>query len=239
MKAIFNLLLLLAFFVSADSAWAAVAFGNSISPASTTANSLTSGNFTIAGSNLAIIVGITFYTAGTSVSSVSWSLGSGTAVKIADTAIATGGTSQIWAIPAPTAGTGTISVALTSSIGLAWRFCAAYFTGADQTTPATDPVINTVSQANFTLTPANLTANDASFGEGNNNNGNMTSAGANQLLVDNSTTTVSTATSYSTGTASITFVAADSGGGKAMSACRIAAAASSAAPVRVIGGGIL
>lgn len=172
-----------------------------------TNSTFTSGNLTITGSNLAIVVSVAIKSGTVTVSSVSWSLGSGTAIKVKSVlANNNGGDDQeIWVIPAPTAGTGTIGITLSAS-GAA-QYSGTYFTGAHQTTPCPtgDAVSSTTTVHSETLTPTNLTANDASYGAGSDNFADVSSVTPNQTLLDD-TTVINMMAGYATGTTGVTLV---------------------------------
>lgn len=202
----------------------AVAFDSTI-PAVTHANasSITSGNWTISGPNPAMVVEIVFNSTTITVSSVTWSLGAGTPVQIA---IVRGGsgfatTSAIWAVPAPTTGTGTLQVTLSS--GVDFVFNADNFTGADQTTPCPsgDAQTDTTTAASLTLTPTNLTANDATAGCGA-STANVTSASPHQTMLTNAPA-VGEVAGYATGTTGLTTVISGTGNDRSRAAVRIVA----------------
>jgi len=123
-------------------------------------------NITVPSSLPVLLVGIALSSATATISSVSWSLGSGTPVELkTDRVNSTFG--SVWVIPAPVAGAGVLTVNLSASVP--FQGAAETFTGADQTTPCptADAVsTNNVNQAQLIVTPLNLTANDASFGIG-------------------------------------------------------------------------
>lgn len=212
----------------------AVAFGGTIpTVGATTLATLTSGSWAISGSNLVILVGFTYSSATITTSSVTWSLG-GTGVLIKRIAGGPGGSTiaEIWAIPAPTAGTGTVTVTL-SGAPPSWTFNADYFTGVDQTTPC--PTADAVGDNNVngsdTLTPANLTANDASWMCSGDANANIGSMAPNQTFIINSTG-VDLGTGYALGTASVTANFTDSTNAHPNTAARIVAA--SAGPIAAL-----
>ena len=144
----------------------AVAFGSSSNIAGATGSSATSASWAISGSNLVIVVYVSINSLTATISSVTWSLGSGTPVSIKEV-IADTSRTAIWAIPAPTSGTGTYTVTLSASVP--HQIGANYFTGADQTTPC--PAGDAASAGGITpnpltVSPTNLTANDARVGVG-------------------------------------------------------------------------
>ena len=147
----------------------AVAFGGTTNTTAGTAASVTSASWAIFGTNLAIIVYIGINSLTVTISSVTWSLGSGTPVSVKELLNGANRTA-IWAIPAPTSGTGTYTVTFSASVD--FNVAANYFTGADQTTPC--PAGDAVSTSGITpnpltVSPTNLTANDARVGVGTNN----------------------------------------------------------------------
>ena len=144
----------------------AVAFGSSSNIAGATGSSATSASWAISGTNLVIIVYISINSLTATISSVTWSLGSGTSVSVKEVISGTTRTA-IWAIPAPTSGTGTYTVSFSASVP--HQIGANYFTGADQTTPC--PAGDAASASGITpnpltVSPTNLTANDARVGVG-------------------------------------------------------------------------
>lgn len=190
----------------------AVAYGGSV-PAITPATSTgtTSASWTISGSDLAIVVYIGAYLSGVTVSSVTWSLGSGTPYQVGTLIENTTDHVFIWAIPAPTAGSGTLTVTLSGSCP--WQISASYFTGADQTTPG---VIASVATSNSTaasvaLTATGLTANDADVGAATNSLvGDITGITPNQTFL-NQSTTINLGCGYALGNTAVTFAGAGRG----------------------------
>lgn len=203
-----------------------VAFGGTV-PAigRTTGTTKTSGNWAISGANLAIIVQVTFLSTSITVTSVSWSLGSGTPIKIKSIRGGSGNatTVELWAIPAPVSGTGTITVNLSSSTQ--FNCNADYFTGADQTTPCptADAVTDVTATNVYTLTPANLSSGDAASSGSANSSELISSVAPNQTLIDNSGN-VDIGTGYRIGVGSITVTMSGSSNSHANVAVRIAAA---------------
>jgi len=149
----------------------AVAYISDADQTPATSATITYSSFAVSGSNPVIVVAVALKSATATVSSVVCSAGltSGTPVEIKNFRGGTGDVlttfGSIWVIPAPV-GTGTITVNLSASVP--WQSNAILFSGADQTTPrssgdavtlqslSTDPSPNTL-----TVTPTNLTANDA------------------------------------------------------------------------------
>lgn len=149
----------------------AVAFGTVKSATPATGSTFTSSSWTISGSNLVIVISIGLQTSNATVTGVSWSLGSGTAAQIKHTQTANGTAidcaHDVWAIPAPVAGSGTFTVNLSASVP--YQITADYFTGADQTTPC--PVADAMTiqidsysgSGAFTFNPTNVGANDGVY----------------------------------------------------------------------------
>lgn len=142
----------------------AVAFSSVANTTPATGNSFTI-NITAPATNPVLLVGIGLDSTTATITSVSWSLGSGTAVEV-KTARQSNSFASVWAIPAPTAGAGTITVNISASVP--YQGAAESFTGANQITPcSTGDAVSQVGTATpLTITPINLTANDASFGNG-------------------------------------------------------------------------
>lgn len=169
-----------------------------------TANSFTIG-ITVSGTNPVLSVKVGLKDATATVSSVSWNLGSGTTVEIKNLRSSNNAYASIWMIPAPGAGAGTITVNLSASVLFIGN--ATCFSGASQSAPsaAADAVTSTSNGAAVTLTPANLTANDASDGIGVNvDAGNWTSATPNQRSINNASNPGNLA-GDATGTTGVTF----------------------------------
>lgn len=143
-------------------------------------------NITVSGSNPVLMVGVNLHSVTATVSTVSWSLGSGTTVEIKNVRGATGVLTSIWAVPAPVAGAGTLTVTPSTTVLCGGN--ATNYSGADQSTPsATGDAVTSVSTATATtLTPANLVLGDGSYAMGSNIVlGNWVSATPNQRAIDN------------------------------------------------------
>ena len=194
-----------------------------------TGTTVTSANWTISGSNPVILVAVTFKSTTAVETAPSWSLGSGTAVLVKEVRGGSGVDvyESIWAIPAPIVGTGTVTVNIDTS--LLFNSGADCFTGADQTTPAPvgDAVTDITATNSYTLTPANLTANDASYSCSGNTTFNISTV-TNSTLIDN-TATNDIGLGYNLGTASITVTMSDSANTHGNVAVRIVAAGGAAA----------
>jgi len=185
----------------------AVAYsGTHLAATPATNSTFTSGSMTVSGSNPVIIISVGLDSTTATVSSVSWSLGSGTAVEVKNQRNNTSFAS-VWAIPAPAAGSGTYTVNLSASVP--YQIDAALFTGAHQITPCplSDAVSTTASGgtgAALSLTPTNVSANDASFGAASNTiSGDVNSFAPNQIFLDD-TTTVNFMDGYRIGVGSVT-----------------------------------
>jgi hypothetical protein len=134
--------------------------------------------FAVSGANPVIVLAIALSGSASAetVTSVVCSAGltSGTPVEVNRLQANSGTIVSIWKIPAPV-GTGTITANLSAS--MAHQACALLLQGADQTDPC--PIADAtnasgVSPDPLTVTPANLTANDA-----------VVACGANALAGDN------------------------------------------------------
>lgn len=162
----------------------AVTFSTSVNlTAATTTNS--KATLSVGGSNTTIIAAIGISSATAVVSSGSWSLG-GTASLVSSSRSAGNVLVSIWAVPAPTGGSGTYTAgysASAESVGV-----IACYTGADQTSPAVsaDAVTSVSVSSNINLVPNNLTASDASeLFASNTVTGNWTSTTPSQISSSN------------------------------------------------------
>lgn len=201
----------------------AVAFVTHAAVTPATGSSFTR-TITVSGTNpvLGISIGISS-TGGTAVvSSVTWSLG-GSLSEIKNLrAVTTTTFGSIWALAAPAAGAGTLTITLSASVP--YQADAWVFSGADQTTPCPTGDAVTSGTDDAVLTPTNLTANDATTGLGTNTVlGNAVSVAPNQRYLD-LTTAVNLMTGDATGTTSLTFSNEDAPTFFAFVAVRIAAA---------------
>lgn len=119
--------------------------------------------FAVTGTNPTILIAVGMNSATASVSSVVLSAGltGGAPYQVKQQRNTTTNV-EIWAVPAPT-GTGTLTVNYSASVP--HQCNAAVLQGVDQTTPAvvSDSVSTTGSTSPLTLTPTNLTANDAVY----------------------------------------------------------------------------
>jgi hypothetical protein len=211
----------------------AVANGtNSASSAlSGTAGSVVTASITAPNTNPVILVHIAML-GNNSVASVVTGAGlgsvSGTLVLAA---VGSLGNEEVWVIKAPTPG-GSATVTITFNGTPSFQYSWSTFSGADQTTPC--PVADAVSSVASvaspqTFTPANLTANDASFGGAASFTGDPTSVTPNQTYLDN-ITSVNMESGYATGTTGITSSHDDGTQLRDYIAVRIVAAAGSQEP---------
>lgn len=188
----------------------AVAFTSDTDKTPATASSFTYTSFAVSGTNPVILVCIALFSPGTgtfTVSSVVVSAGltAGTPVEVKNiqtSAGANGTFISIWAIPAPS-GTGTITVTLSGST--AYQSNAILMSGADQTTPC--PAADAASTSGVTnplsVTPANLTANDAAVGMGGNGNDGDAPTFQQTQTFNNNTTSINAAGGYHLGTGAV------------------------------------
>lgn len=180
--------------------------------------------FAVSGTNPVVVVGIAFEHATATVASVvcGGGLTSSTPVEVKTVRnVAT--FESIWAIPAPT-GTGTITVTFSASV--LFRVNYILMQDAHQTTPCpTADAVSSVAATNpNNLTPANLTANDASVGIGANTAGGDAPVFTPNETINDNSGTINCAGGYKLGTGAVTVtwgVVADN----AMLAVRVAQAA--------------
>jgi hypothetical protein len=162
-------------------------------------------SFAVSGTNPAIIIAAAMRadTGSLSVASIVLSAGlsGGTPVL---TKTQTNGTTraEIWSIPAPS-GTGTITVTYTGSGE--HQCCAVLMNNCDQTTPcpSADAAATTGSTSPLSITPANLTANDAVvYMACQSVSGDSPHVGTNEIFFGNSTN-VNASVGYRLGTGSV------------------------------------
>jgi len=149
----------------------------------TTTNSLVT--ISCGGANPTIIGAVTISSATITVTTASWSLG-GTPSQVSSSRSSAGVLISMWAVPSPTTGNGSMRFGYSASAHV--NGIVTCYTGANQSTPSsgTDTVTSVSVSTNIVLTPANLTANDATFYLGANvTNGNWTSTTPSQIAVDN------------------------------------------------------
>lgn len=213
----------------------AVAYSAHKAGAPTTSSSPTTGNFTPSGSNLAFIVHICLASLTATVSSVAWSLGSGTITEIANKRQVDAFCS-VWKVPAPVIGTAAVTASLSASVP--WQIDVQVFTGADQTDPAPNADATsagvTGTGTNGPITPSNLTANDAvSAGDGHTVASDCAGITPNAVYTDSSTN-INLQTGYSLGNTSVSATYASESGlpNKSLVAVRVAAVSAGAAPAK-------
>lgn len=171
----------------------------------TNVNVPSSGSVTIAGSKLAIIVGVALNSATATVTAVSWSAGGGTCYDVTSARQVAGTVFvDIWACPAPTAGAGHIAVTFSASVD--YQVSWSSYTGTDQTTPASNTDSATVtwdsanSKSTIALTPSNLTSTDGTFQAcASTTAGDVTGVTPNQRYLDD-TTNINAQSGDNTGT---------------------------------------
>jgi len=161
-------------------------------------------NITVSGTNPVLVqcVGLDSTTA--TVTGLSWSLGSGTTVDVRSVRSGTA-FCDVWAIPAPSAGAGTVTINK-SAASINHQLDVILYTGADQTTPCPsgDAVTSTTTASTQTLTPTNLGASDGSAGNGINTvSNNPNGVTPNQRYL-NATTSINMQTGDATGTTGVT-----------------------------------
>lgn len=207
----------------------AVSYTSDTDKTPATGTSIAYTSFAVSGTNPVILLLIALNSATATVSSVVLSAGltGGTLVEVITIRNTQGANNtylSIWAIPAPT-GTGTITATLSASVP--WQSNAILMAGADQTTPCpgADAVTATGVTNPLTVTPANLTANDAAVGIGaNGNDGDAPTFNQTQTF-NNNTTTINAAAGYHLGTGAVTVTWGTPSSVDAMAAVRVAAAA--------------
>lgn len=181
----------------------AVAFSTNVSSAAATTTNIAIG-ITVSGTNPVLIGKVALDSVTATVTSATWSLGSGTTLEVKSLRNTNGPLSSIWAVPAPAGGAGTLTFGFSASIP---AHCdTALWTGADQSTPCptVDAVASSSNATNIVLTPANLTANDGTDAIGANIvQGNWVSATPNQRSIDN-VSSPGILTGDATGTSAVT-----------------------------------
>lgn len=179
-------------------------------------------SWTISGTHPTIVVAIGYQDASITVSSVTWSLG-GTGVqgKLIRGGSGVNDTTAIWCIPAPTTGTGTLTVTLSGAPAGNYTWSGDAFTGADQTTPCPtgNAVSNISASSSYTMTPSGLTSSDAAYAVGVDASDCITVT-PNQTLND-CATSIATNAGYNTGTGSVTITFTQANDSKSSVAVRI------------------
>lgn len=183
----------------------AVAFSLNVSSAAATTTNI-AVSITVSGLNPVLVAKTALDSLTETVTSATWSLGSGTTLEVKSFRNTNGPLVSIWAIPAPAGGAGTLRVGYSASAPA--HSDIALWTGVDQTTPCPtgDAVTSSSNAAATTTTPLNLTANDASDGMAANViAGNWVSATPHQRAIDNASSP-GIITGDATGITGITFV---------------------------------
>jgi hypothetical protein len=211
----------------------AVAYVSDTDKTPATGTSIAYTSFAVSGTNPVIVLIIAYYDAATTTTvsgvAVSAGLTAGTPVEVVfRRCTANSGTAvSIWAIPAPS-GTGTITATLSASVP--WQSNAILLQGADQTTPC--PTGDAASTDNaggatnpLSVTPANLTANDAAVGGGANGNGGDAPTFNQTETFNNNTSIVNLAAGYHLGTGAVTVTWGSQDAVDTLAAVRVVASA--------------
>jgi hypothetical protein len=191
-------------------AWGAVTETATVSVTPSTGTSVTTGSISTDATNPVLVVHVGLNSATVTVTSITttgFGGATGTSIVSHRSSLVTTSYITTWCIPAPTAGTsGTVTVNFSASV--AYQVFVTAFNNADQTTPCpSGDAVSAESDTNggVTLTPTNLTANDASSGGAANTvRGNPTSVTPNQRYL-NSSTGVNLEGGDATGTTGVTF----------------------------------
>jgi len=192
----------------------------------TGANTGASPSITTPVTNPVVIVSISLDSLTATVSSLTITGFGGTASEVLNVRGDAGGNAftSVWKIVAPAANTaGTVQGNLSASVP--FQMTVKTFSGAHQTDPSpiADAVSDGTSGSSVVLTPANLTANDATHGSAGNTNNNPTGINPNQRFI-NGTTTINHQDGDNTGTTGVT-VTHDAASTHARVAVRVVAAA--------------
>lgn len=180
-------------------------------------------SITVSGSNPVLVVHSAF--TGVTISSVVWSLGSGTSLSIKNIVLTGVGQLESWCVPAPVGGAGTLTVTFSGSVF--YSVDVDLFTGADQTTPCPPMDAGSgggvgVGGMNILVTPSNLGTDDATAGVGG------AVASTSLSMTPNSIThqggAIDIDTGYATGTTGITANFSTNVGSNAALGVRIVAA---------------
>jgi hypothetical protein len=184
-------------------------------------------SITVPTTNPVLLAGIALSSSTATVSTVTWSLGSGTPLEVKNARFNDCFTS-VWAMPAPVAGAGTVAVTLSAP----YQAAAETATNAHQTTPCPTADAVGVTQdagSSMTLTPLNLVAGDLSFGAAANTlAGNPLGISQNDRF-KNATTAVNIQAGDSAGTAALT-ASWDPGGNQSGVGVRVVAPAGGGPP---------
>lgn len=187
--------------------WAAVTYTSDADKAPATGTSIAYTSFAISGSNPVVTLLIALDSTTATVSGVVCSAGltCGTPVEVKtkrDVNDALRTYVSVWCLPAPS-GTGTITATLSASVQ--WQSNAILLAGAHQTTPCpgADAVTANAITEPLSVTPTNLTANDAAVAFcGNAGAGDNPTFTSTQTYANN-TTNVNAAGGYHLGTGAV------------------------------------
>ena len=183
----------------------AVAFGTIVTALGTGANTGASPSITTPATNPCVKVSVAVDSTTVTLDSLTITGFGGTASLCKEVRSGTAYCS-VWKIVAPTANTaGTVQANFSASVN--WQLMVETFPGSDQTDPmpTADAVTSVVESISETLTPSNLTANDATSGSAASTVGNNpTGVNPNQRYTD-ATTSVNAQSGDNTGTTGVTF----------------------------------
>jgi hypothetical protein len=162
---------------------------------------------TVSGTNPVLGLNVVYNNAAGVVSSVVSNVGGALTKAIGlygNTTDSQAANAEIWSLAAPAAGVHVITVTFDGSY--VSEVDAWVFQGADQTTPCpiADAVSSQANNAALTLTPANLTANDATVACAGGTSGDPSSVTPNQWTVNTSDTEIELSDGYATGTTGVT-----------------------------------
>lgn len=139
----------------------AVALDASVSVSGNAVGSLTSGSFTVSGSDRAGVAAVVWRQTGINVSSVTIATVAASAVTGAAATNATGNNeAAIWCAIAPSTGSQTASVTFSNTWGNDLALIVSTYTGADQTTPCQNGNAATGNDTAATVTVASAAADD-------------------------------------------------------------------------------
>lgn len=200
-----RLILFIAILSATSPTWSAVAYVSDADKLNVVSGNDAFTSFAVSGTNPTIIIVAAINSITASVSSVVLSAGltGGTPYLVKQQHSVAGATTmEIWAIPAP-AGTGTITVSYSSSLN--HQCNAILMQGADQTTPAiiAEAAATTGSVSPLSVTPSNLTANDAVVYGGAIDGGDGPIAISGTETFNGNSTNVNMAAGYRLGTGSV------------------------------------
>ena len=177
----------------------AVAFSSvaNVTPATGTSFTIT---ITTPAANPVILVGVALDSATATVSSITSDKTSSSITEVKNVRL-TASFASVWVVVAPEASVSTV-LTVNLSASVAYQGAAETFSGTDQTTPSpTGDAVSGMGTAvsSITVTPSNLTANDASFGCGVNTVGGDAAGISTNDRYKNSTTSVNTQIGDSSG----------------------------------------